>query len=200
MRLAGWAPLDLIENNDVEARRDEAEGVRLAYVAATRARDVLVVPAIGDGPFDEGGSRPLNAALYPPLAERQSPQIVSGVPAFKGKDTVLERPDGDMPGFGTVRPGAYEMVDPASGEPFSVVWWDPLLLERRGDDTRGLRRDDLISKDARPADVAADRARHDAWQARLDEAQCARRAAVAGGHHRDGMGENRARQVRRSRN
>ena len=36
------------------AAREAAEGVRLAYVAATRARDLLVVPAVGDGPFDRG--------------------------------------------------------------------------------------------------------------------------------------------------
>jgi ATP-dependent exoDNAse (exonuclease V) beta subunit len=113
--------------------------------------------------------RPLNAALYPPLDDRQSPRTAAGVPAFAGKDTVLERPDGGMPGFATVRPGVYDLVDPASGDSFQVVWWDPLLLEHRGDDSRGLRRDDLIAKDARPEDVETDRARHRAWQARLED-------------------------------
>ena len=37
------------------AAREEAEGVRLAYVAATRARDLLVVPAVGDEPVRETG-------------------------------------------------------------------------------------------------------------------------------------------------
>src|SRR4030095_1052889 len=32
------------------------------------------------------------------------------------------------------------------------------------DDARGLRRDDLISKGANPADVAADRAEYDRWR------------------------------------
>jgi ATP-dependent helicase/nuclease subunit A len=169
IKLAGWAPLDLIENNDREARRDEAEGVRLAYVAATRARDLLVVPAIGDAPFDEGWVSPLNAALYPPLDDRQSPRKGDGVPAFKGKDTLLDRPDGEMAGLATVRPGEYPMADAESGESFSVVWWDPLLLDRPGEDARGLRRDDLISKDARPQDVAVDRERYRAWQERRAE-------------------------------
>jgi ATP-dependent exoDNAse (exonuclease V) beta subunit len=163
VKLAGWAPLDLIENNDREAKRDRAEGVRLAYVAATRARDLLVVPAVGDEPFDDGWVSPLNNALYPDLGERQSPKTAVGCPPFKGKDTVLERPDGDQPGTATVRPGQYEVVDPVSHERATVVWWDPLLIDGKGDDTRGLRRDDLISKDARPEDVAADRARYDAW-------------------------------------
>jgi ATP-dependent helicase/nuclease subunit A len=165
MKLAGWAPLDLVENNDREARRDRAEGVRLAYVAATRARDLLVVPAVGDEPFDEGWVAPLNHALYPPIDERQSPRLALGCPPFKGKDTVLERPDGEQPGSATVRPGAYDVVDTFSHERVTVVWWDPLLLDGQASDTRGLRRDDLISKDARPEDVAADRARYNAWVA-----------------------------------
>jgi ATP-dependent helicase/nuclease subunit A len=132
-------------------------------VAATRARDLLVVPAIGDEPFDGGWLSPLNEALYPPLEDRQSPKQAVGCPPFKGKDTVLERPDGEQPGIATMRPGQYDIVDPGSNERVSVVWWDPLLLEGTGDDTRGLRRDDLISKEARPEDVAADRARYDAW-------------------------------------
>ena len=165
IRLAGWVPLDLIENNDREARRDEAEGVRLAYVAATRARDVLVVPAIGDAPFEDGWVRPLNKALYPPVGDRQSPQTAPRTPPFKSRDTLLERPDGEQPGLDTVRPGAFNVLDPVTGDTFNVVWWDPTLLDRPGDDTRGLRRDDLIAKDARPEDVAADRARYDAWQA-----------------------------------
>jgi ATP-dependent helicase/nuclease subunit A len=170
IKLAGCAPLDLLENNDREAERDRAEGVRLAYVAATRARDVLVVPAVGDAPFDDGWVRPLNAALYPPVAERQSPRAIDGCPAFRSRDTVIERPDGDAPGPGTVRPGGYEMRG-STGGPYSVVWWDPFALDKKGDDTRGLRRDDLISKEA-PADVvAADRAMYEAWRARRAHVQ-----------------------------
>ena len=51
MSLAGWAPAELREHEPLEVARDEAEGVRLAYVAATRARDLLVVSAVGDVPF-----------------------------------------------------------------------------------------------------------------------------------------------------
>jgi len=162
VRLANWAPLDLIENNDRESRRDRAEGVRLAYVAATRARDILVIPAVGDEPFDEGWVAPLNHALYPPPGDRQSPRPATGCPEFKGKDTVLERPDGELPSASTVRPGQYEFTA-GSREQVSVVWWDPLLLEGEADDARGLRRDDLISKAARAEDVAADRAKYQEW-------------------------------------
>ncbi|MSO36034.1 MAG: ATP-dependent deoxyribonuclease subunit A, partial [Acidobacteria bacterium] len=166
--IGGWSPRDLLDHNDEEAKRDEAEGVRLAYVAATRARDLLVVPAVGDGPYQKGWVRPLNRALYPPTEQRQSPSPARGVPLFKGKDTVLPdaRPDGQQPDASTVRPGSYELIDPESKAAYSVVWWDPVLLDVPADDPRGLRRDDLISKDASAAEVAADRARYDDWKTR----------------------------------
>jgi ATP-dependent exoDNAse (exonuclease V) beta subunit len=170
-RIGGWAPLDLLEHNDEEAKRDEAEGVRLAYVAATRARDLLVVPGVGDGPYQKGWVRPLNRALYPPSDKRQSPGGGRGCPLFHGKDTVLERPDGQQPDASTVRPGTYELTDVASGERYTVVWWDPVLLDAPADDPRGLRREDLISKEAAPADVAADRARYDQWRAAREATQ-----------------------------
>ncbi len=166
VRIGGWSPLDLQEHNAEEAKRDEAEGVRLAYVAATRARDVLVVPAVGDGPFTKGWLRPLNRALYPPRDQWDAPEPARGVPLFKGKQTIMPdaRPDG-QPVEGTIRPGTYRLTDPASGEMYSVVWWDPLLLQASPDDARGVRREDLISNKADEASVAADRAAYDRWRA-----------------------------------
>jgi ATP-dependent helicase/nuclease subunit A len=163
--LAGWTPLDLSEHNDLEAARDAAEGVRLAYVAATRAKDLLVVPAIGDAPYPKGWVSPLSEAIYP--ARGAEPVEAPGVPVFKGRDTVLERPQDAGPSLATVRPGAYVLRDPISGQDYTVVWWDPLALDRRGDERRGLRREDLITKSARPDDVKADRARYDSWRANL---------------------------------
>ena len=167
IRIGGWSPIDLQDHNDEEAKRDEAEGIRLAYVAATRARDLLVVPAVGDGPYNKGWIRPLNRALYPPRAQWDAPAPARGVPLFKGKQTIMPdaRADG-QPVDQTVRPGTYQLTDPGSGQSYSVVWWDPLLLEGTPDDARGVRREDLISKEARPADIAADRARYDAWRDR----------------------------------
>ncbi len=63
-RLLRCAPRELADHEPQESAREQAEGVRVAYVAATRARDLLVVPAIGDEPF-EGWLRPLNKAIYP---------------------------------------------------------------------------------------------------------------------------------------
>jgi ATP-dependent helicase/nuclease subunit A len=165
VRIGGWSPLDLQEHNEEEAKRDQAEGVRLAYVAATRARDLLILPAVGDGPYDKGWIRPLNRALYPPRDQWHSPSPARGVPLFKGKQTIMPdaRADG-QPVDDTVRPGTYQLTDPQSGRPYSVTWWDPLLLEGRPDDARGLRREDLISREANPIDVLEDRAKYDRWR------------------------------------
>ena len=125
------------------------------------------MPAVGDGPYDKGWIRPLNRALYPPKDQWDSPQPARGVPLFKGKQTILAdaRADG-QPVDDTVRPGTYQFGDEADGQAYSVVWWDPLLLAASTDEGRGLRRNDLISKDANPLDVAADRARYDEWRER----------------------------------
>ena len=66
LKIGGWAPIDLLLHDAEEAARDRAESQRLTYVAATRARDVLVVPAVGDAPYDGGWLDPLMPAIYPP--------------------------------------------------------------------------------------------------------------------------------------
>jgi ATP-dependent exoDNAse (exonuclease V) beta subunit len=57
-KLLGWAPWQLLENREHEARADMEEADRVAYVAATRARDLLVVAAIGDEEFTGGWLEP----------------------------------------------------------------------------------------------------------------------------------------------
>jgi ATP-dependent exoDNAse (exonuclease V) beta subunit len=165
VRIGGWSPLDLQDHNAEEAKRDEAEGIRLAYVAATRARDLLIVPGVGDGPYDKGWIRPLNRALYPPRDQWQSPGSARGVPLFKGKQTIMSdaRADG-QPVDDTVRPGSYQITDPESGQSYSVVWWDPLLLQTASDEGRGVRREELIEKSASADVVANDRATYDRWR------------------------------------
>lgn len=159
IKLAGWTPLELRQQNALEASREQAEGVRLAYVAATRARDLLVVPAIGDGPEEKHWVSPLSAALF-----GGEPTTAPGVPAFTGRDTLLDRPPGNVPTLHTMRPGAYTHVDPTTDAPYTVVWWDPLLLDRGGAERRGLRHEHLIGRDA-PVDVVlADRKRYDQWR------------------------------------
>ena len=115
LRLGGWQPLELLDHEHAEVQRDREEGIRLAYVAATRARDLLVVPAVGDGPHEGGWTSPLHRAIYPPVAHRRAPEQAPGCPAF-GRDSVLDRPDGDPALPDTVSPGLYRLgVDTAGG-------------------------------------------------------------------------------------
>ena len=151
LKIGGWAPIDLLLHDPEEASRDRAESERLTYVAATRARDVLVVPAIGDAPYDGGWLDPLMPAIYPPEASRRDPKPAAGVPAFKSKDSVLQRPGGDPASPRTVAPGTFTFEPPQAQSPkpnaYSVTWWDPRALSLGAVSSFGLRRDDLIVKD-----------------------------------------------------
>src|SRR5262249_13699609 len=122
-QLCGATPIELREASDLEMKRDRAEAIRVAYVAATRARDLLVVPACGDEPI-EGWLAVFDPVLYPPENARRSSMPAPGFPEF-GEDTVLERgPKGKPPAGGPVRPGLHIPVP--GGAP--VVWWDPAAL------------------------------------------------------------------------
>ncbi len=159
IRIGGWAPHELHEHEALEVARDEAEGIRLAYVAATRARDLLVVPAVGDEPWEGGWLSPLNDALYPPIEQRRASTRGPKCPAFTSKDSVLERPNDETATPGTVCPGRYDL---AGG--YSVVWWDPRALTLGLKPTMGVRRDDLIVKDVAKHVVADGRTKYDAWK------------------------------------
>ena len=162
LKIGGWAPIDLLLHDAEEAARDAAEAQRLAYVAATRARDLLVVPAIGDGAYDGGWLDPLTSAIYPPESRRREPAIAAGCPPFKSKDSVLNRPDGDPARASTVAPGAYAFAG------HGVVWWDPSILHLNATSTFGLRRDDLIVKDGDMFAVEDRLADYEKWHAERD--------------------------------
>lgn len=198
LRLAGWSPLDLLDHEPEEVDRDREEGIRLAYVAATRARDLLVVPAVGDGPHEGGWTSPLHPGLYPPTSTRRAPEPAPGCPRF-GVDTVLERPDGDPARSDTVAPGLHTFAAPAgaaghdaSGERgkvvafpgtapaisipeppasiYGVVWWDPAQLTLDVDVRFGIRQEELLSKNTPPEVVEEDLQRYRGWRRRRDEA------------------------------
>jgi ATP-dependent exoDNAse (exonuclease V) beta subunit len=158
LKLGGWAPIDLLRHDAEEAARDRAESERLAYVAATRAKDLLVVPAIGDGPYEGGWLDPLMRAIYPAETDRRSPKPAKGVPLFKSKDTVLNRPDGDPATPLTVAPGSYSLGT------HSVSWWDPRALRLGVESSFGLRRDDLIVKDGDMFAVEERLAEYEKWR------------------------------------
>jgi ATP-dependent helicase/nuclease subunit A len=158
IRLGGWSPRELHDHEAEEVDRDRAEGVRLAYVAATRARDLLVVPALGDGEWEGGWFSPLNRALYPAMAARRQSRRAEGCAAFKSRDSVLERPNNETAGPSTVCPGEHLFPDG-----YSVVWWDPSALKLGQKPPFGVRREDLIVKDVPKHVIADGRGRYDRW-------------------------------------
>ncbi|MEQ1757153.1 MAG: UvrD-helicase domain-containing protein [Vicinamibacterales bacterium] len=176
LRLGGCAPSDLVDRQEDERGREQAEGERLAYVAATRARDLLVVAGVGDGPWESSWVSPLNQALYPPTAMRRQPVQGTGCPVFSSKDTVLSRPDGDPAGITTVAPGEYRLGEGANQ--YSVVWWspEPQVLPLDAPPTFGLRREDLVVKDVPPATVQRYLDDYRAWD--REKADAIARAAV----------------------
>jgi len=166
LKIGGWAPRELHDHEADEVDRDRAEGVRLAYVAATRARDLLVVPALGDEPWSGGWLEPLNRALYPPSGARRSPLAAPNCPAFRSKDSVLERQDNDSASDATVAPGLHAFADG-----YDVVWWDPRALSLGAKPPFGVRREELIVKDV-PRQVVDDgRERYEAWRAARADAR-----------------------------
>jgi ATP-dependent exoDNAse (exonuclease V) beta subunit len=169
LKLGGWAPMDLLLHDAEEAQRDRAEAERLAYVAATRARDLLVVPVVGDEVYDGGWLDPLMPAVYPPHQLRRQPSAAPGCPVFTSRDSVLRRPDDDPAKTGTVAPGRHDFADggrrTADGGKYSVVWWDPHHLALDAAPPLGLRRDDLIAKDGDPAAVEEKLAAFRSWEA-----------------------------------
>jgi ATP-dependent helicase/nuclease subunit A len=150
VKLAGWMPQDVIDHAPEEHARDLAEGVRLAYVAATRARDLLVVPAIGDDPTGSGPPiadpwwiAPLHSALYPREQSRHRPTRAPMCPQF-GIDSVKSRPDNDVANETTVRPGLHAFGEEAAS--YGVVWWDPHTLELGKAPSFSIRQRELLEK------------------------------------------------------
>jgi ATP-dependent helicase/nuclease subunit A len=165
--IVGCAPRELLEQGAVELARDRAESHRLAYVAATRARDLLVVPAVGDAPYPgpKHGERwvdVLNVAIYPLADARSRPSEAPGCPSF-GRDSVMARPDGGLPLADTVRPGQFMLGEGAKAYP--VVWWDPQSLQLDAELTFGARQLALVDRQAPGAHADQGRAEYDQWAA-----------------------------------
>ena len=163
MPLASCAPSELLEHRAEELQRDADESVRLAYVAVTRARDLLVVPATGDG--EPGGwLEVLNEALYPNPAQRRTPALAAGCPPF-GKETVLDRPE-LLQALPSVSPGQHQ-----TRAGVKVVWWDPAPLALQREFEGGVRDLDLLVDDAGShAAAEVTRQQHAAWQLRRADA------------------------------
>jgi ATP-dependent helicase/nuclease subunit A len=166
MPLGGCSPVELLEKRDEVLAHDAEESVRLAYVAATRARELLVVPVVGDAlARDEaaaGWLDVLHPAIFPKAGDRRRPDPAPGCPPF-GEDSVRERPESARRGpEGAVRPGLHR---PEVGK-HRVVWWDPAVLELDRQDDVGLRQQRILAADDGAAVATEGERLHTEWQER----------------------------------
>ncbi len=138
-RLCGAAPRDLLDHADIERERDEAEAIRVAYVAATRTRDLLVVPTVGDDEM-HGWLEVLNPIVYPQGDQKRQSEKAAGCPDF-GPDSVRSRPKHpSLEDATSVAPGRHR---PALGA-HDVVWWDPNVLDLDRQPRAGLRHQKIL--------------------------------------------------------
>jgi ATP-dependent exoDNAse (exonuclease V) beta subunit len=138
-RLCGSAPVELLEATAEEQQREQDEAIRVAYVATTRARDLLIAPVCGDQPI-EGWLTVLDPVLYPSHRARSTSSPAVGCPAF-GADSVLDRGrKGQIPAGGPVKPGLHH---PIPGGP-AIVWWDPSRLVLEAEEPLPLRHQQIL--------------------------------------------------------
>lgn len=159
--LCGAAPKELLERREELLEQDREEAVRLLYVATTRARELLVLPIVGDERDDapDGWLEPLGRVLYPSERDRRASRPAPGCPAF-GEDTVLERPETASRGPGSsVRPGLHR---PAVGS-HDVVFWDPRALRLDREDEVGLRQQKILAVDDKGTAARDGIEQHAAW-------------------------------------
>jgi ATP-dependent exoDNAse (exonuclease V) beta subunit len=155
--LCGSAPVELLEAALEEQQREQDEAIRVAYVATTRARDLLVAPVCGDQVID-GWLTVLDPVLYPPHAARSTSSPAPACPSF-GADSVLDRgPKGAIPPGGPVRPGLHQTIP--AGPP--VVWWDPSRLVLEVEEPLPLRHQQILEAGSEGA--ASSEANYAAWQ------------------------------------
>jgi ATP-dependent helicase/nuclease subunit A len=159
--LAGCVPSELREHAALVLQRDREEGQRLAYVAVTRARDLLVVPVVGDEERT-GWLEALAPVVHPASAHRRAPQPAQGCPPF-GDDSVVARgKDCERMPYDSVAPGQHV---PRAGS-HRVVWWDPNTLHLDRELGGGVRHQQILAADAANEVAPAGERAHAAWQAR----------------------------------
>ena len=173
LQLQGLMPLELQEHQTEEAARNRAEGVRIAYVASTRARDLLVVPAVADNAAEKRFTdpndwwiAPIFDAMFPSDSCRNKPQTANGCPAF-GRETVLRRPADQAFNVQPIRPGKYVFPedDPVESSQYSVVWWDPSKLGLGKELSFAVRQEELLAK-VDDAVVNEDLRTHERWRSK----------------------------------
>ncbi|HSO31062.1 MAG TPA: UvrD-helicase domain-containing protein, partial [Labilithrix sp.] len=179
--LCGASPKELLDRRDEILEQDREEAVRLLYVATTRARELLVVPVVGDErddkqaappsgsgsaarPASEGWLDALDPVLYP--GDRRGSKAAPGCPMF-GEDTVLERGEQATRTTGSsVRPGLHR---PAVGT-HTVVFWDPSALGLDKEDDAGQRQQKILAVDDKGVVAKDGIEQHASWKRGHDAA------------------------------
>jgi ATP-dependent exoDNAse (exonuclease V) beta subunit len=175
VQIGGWTPVELLERSGEEVSRDRAEGVRVAYVAATRARDLLVVPAVGDDPEEQRWDAakdwwvsPLHRAIYPSRERRRNPESSAWCAGF-ADDSVSVRPHGPRgkAGADNVALGLHRFSYGETGRKgrgaYGVVWWDTRKLTLRVEPKFGVRKKELLSE-IEPEIVSRDIKTYEGWR------------------------------------
>jgi ATP-dependent exoDNAse (exonuclease V) beta subunit len=149
----------LEEHGAEETAREAAEATRVLYVAATRARDLVVVPALGDGRYDGGWLAALDGVLYPAPDRVHAAEAAPGCPPFGGEATprrperVARPPDAVVPGRHVPEVGRHR-----------VVWWDPATLALDVEESAGLTQQTILAADERGVRTEAGIRAHAEWQ------------------------------------
>lgn len=171
--IVGCRPRELDEAVDRAREASEAEENRLAYVAATRARDLLVVPGYGFGLSEMKVSTksvswfgPFHENVYPRVAEPTRLDVMGGDPedpfsAFEPDDSPRVLPE-------PIRAGEYFA---APETPY--VWVARSILRPTPVPRAGLAREDAL--DPRGSGAEAAISAHEAWKASRHEAVAAGR-------------------------
>jgi ATP-dependent exoDNAse (exonuclease V) beta subunit len=162
MRLAGAAPPELQDHAAEEMAREAEEATRVLYVAATRARDLLVVPALGDGHYPAGWLSALSPVIYPPPDRVHAPETRDppGCPHF-GTDTTPGRPPNVPRPPDAIVPGLHV---PEAGR-HRVVWWDPATLALGAQESVGLVQQTILAADEHGVRADEGKRAHEAWRA-----------------------------------
>ena len=154
-RLLGCAPQALLDHMEEENDAERDEAIRLAYVAATRARDLLVVSAVGDISFtkkaefyDASWLSPLYPALYPSEDRWRHGRgiTVLNAPQECGSEMFI------APGMHVGQKGGCE-----------VLWFDPAKLDLSAKTDGGLENEAILN--GTPEQKSAGVQQYRAWHA-----------------------------------
>jgi ATP-dependent exoDNAse (exonuclease V) beta subunit len=169
--LCGADPIELIEQAESVREHDQAEIVRLTYVAVTRARELLVVPVTGGGAI-EGWLEALGPALFPPPERQKQPlPALAGLQRFTASSVVQLAPGHESAADDWIVPGQHV---PAHGE-HRVTFWDPNLLDLGRTAQGGVLQKELLIADKQSERHLAAKEQYAAFRA----ARAAQREAAA---------------------